>query len=229
MFRNNYWASLQLVLILLIVFNITNVFSTPTTTTTFVKKKSELPVVSTVPNRFESKYVDRFNTKYDVHFKKAAKRYFGMGTDWRWFKSQGMAESNLNPDAVSPVKAKGIMQIMDPTWRDITRKNKEVLGNVYEARWNIQAGIYYNSYLYGQWSSPRPEADRLALMFASYNAGLGNILKAQKVCKEIDLPEQDCNKWEYIRLVGNVVDSWKEEETLGYVTRIFKFMDIQNF
>jgi len=34
----------------------------------------------------------------------------------------------------------------------------------------------------GQWHSPRPRLERLKLAQASYNAGLGNILKAQKKC-----------------------------------------------
>lgn len=32
------------------------------------------------------------------------------------------------------------------------------------------------------WSSPRPNIDRLELAQASYNAGAGNIIKAQKEC-----------------------------------------------
>jgi hypothetical protein len=40
-------------------------------------------------------------TEFDEHFRKYAKHYFGVGTDWHWFKSQAMTESNLNPNAQS--------------------------------------------------------------------------------------------------------------------------------
>jgi membrane-bound lytic murein transglycosylase F len=177
----------------------------------------------------DKKPVDDFNDEYDVYFKKYSKRYFSISTDYRWFKSQAMAESRLDPDAISPAGAKGIMQIMDPTYKEIKQRNKEVIGNVFEARWNIEAGIYYDLTLYKQWASPRPESNRLALMFASYNAGLGNILKAQKICDEKgncnDYP--CCNLWLYIKSKGHEVNSWKEEETIGYVDRIFRFMEVK--
>src|SRR5919201_1404990 len=50
--------------------------------------------------------------RYDGVFRKYTKRYFGAGFDWRYFKAQGMAESQLNPTARSWVGARGIMQLM---------------------------------------------------------------------------------------------------------------------
>ena len=38
---------------------------------------------------------------YDDHFRKYTKRFFGIGWDWRLFKAQGMAESNLEAKARS--------------------------------------------------------------------------------------------------------------------------------
>ena len=64
-------------------------------------------------------------------------------------------------------------------------------------------------------------------MFASYNAGLGNPLKAQKLClaSETDV----CNLWINIRGYASEVRTWRYEETLGYVTRIFKFMGKKDY
>ena len=62
------------------------------------------------------------------------------------------------------------------------------------------------------------ELDRLAFMFASYNAGAGNILKAQKLCTV------DPNLWASIAAVAKFVPGWKSSETLGYVTKIISLM-----
>lgn len=165
--------------------------------------------------------VDKFINEYDEHFRKYSKRYFSIGTDYRWFKSQGMAESNLTPTAVSHVGAKGIMQVMDFTRGDID-KRLGTKGDPFNPRWSIQAGIWYDRQLYLQWKSKRTELNRLAVMFASYNAGLGNILKGQKAC--IVAGGNTCNNWSGIKNYGEVVRSWHQEETIGYVARIFRYM-----
>lgn len=165
--------------------------------------------------------VDRFNSGYDVYFNKYTKRYFSIATDYRWFKSQGMAESNLKPTAVSHVGARGIMQIMDFTRGDIDRR-LGTKGDPFDARWSIQAGVWYDRQLYNQWKSKRTELNRLAVMFASYNAGLGNILAGQRACMAAG--GTDCNNWSGIKRHGPDVRRWHHPETIGYVNRIFRFM-----
>lgn len=93
-----------------------------------------------------------------------------------------MAESNLKKDAVSPVGACGILQVMPKTFKEQCEKLKISNGDPFDPDVNIKVGMYYNSYLFNQWTSPRPFEDRMYFTFASYNAGLGNILKAQKFC-----------------------------------------------
>ena len=85
----------------------------------------------------------RFTT-YDSHFKKYSKRFFGVGFDWRYFKAQAVAESNLREDVRSPVGAIGVMQIMPRTFAEIQRKNPTIAGSVEQPRWNIAAGIQYD-------------------------------------------------------------------------------------
>jgi len=70
------------------------------------------------------------------------------------------------------------------------------------------------------WSGPRPEVDRMAFMLGSYNAGAGNILKAQKLCKA------DPNLWASIVSVAKSVGGWKSAETVGYVSRIMQLMSV---
>lgn len=165
-----------------------------------------------------------WTNKYDGYFRKYTKRYFGPGFDWRWFKAQAIAESNLNNNAKSWVNAKGIMQIMPRTFNEIKKKNPSFL-DINEARWNIAAGIYYDKQIYKKWKAPRPFVDRMNFTFAGYNAGFNTILKAQKECKETGLNE---NLWRNIKVIAPKVPAWRHQETLGYVFKINNMMDFSN-
>ena len=163
----------------------------------------------------------RYNrvTKYDSYFKKYTKHCFGPGFDWRYFKSQAIAESNLNPDAKSHVGAKGIMQIMPKTFEEIKYKNPSIKGSAQQPKWNIAAGIYYDRSIWKLWKAERPFSDRIAFMFGSYNAGKGNILKAQKIAENNGL---DPNIWLSIEKNLIKVTGRHSKETIGYVNKINK-------
>ena len=79
--------------------------------------------------------------RYDDTFRKYSKRYFGVGFDWRLFKAQGMAESNLDSAAQSWVGARGVMQLMPATFLEITSRNPEMT-RIDDPEWNIAAGIF---------------------------------------------------------------------------------------
>jgi len=158
----------------------------------------------------------RVTDRYDDTFRKYAKRYFGPGFDWRLFKAQSMTESNLNPDAISGVGARGIMQLMPSTYAEIRSKNPEI-GEINDPEWNIAAGIYYNRQLWRQWAAGAVNTDREEFMFGSYNAGRGTILRAQKVAAGKSLDER---VWPSIQDVAPDVPKWRHEETLNYVQRI---------
>lgn len=89
----------------------------------------------------------------------------------------------MKPDAVSPVGARGLAQFMPGTWRDVARRMNFPHGtSPHEAAFAIEAGAYYMAQLRAQWRSPRPALDRHQLAQASYNAGIGNLVAAQKRC-----------------------------------------------
>ena len=121
---------------------------------------------------------DKWTKKYDAHFKKYSKRYFGPLFDWHWFKSQGIAESGLDENSKSHVGASGIMQLMPDTYIEINDKNPHFL-EVDSPRWNIAAGIYYDRLLYRKFDKI-PEQEKLYLALASYNAGYSRVLRAKK-------------------------------------------------
>ena len=155
-------------------------------------------------------------TRYDPIFQKYAKRYFGAGTDWRWFKAQGMAESDLTPGARSRVGARGIMQLMPSTYGQI-KSALPRFGAIDDPEWNIAAGILHDRDLWTLWGKDVPESERWAFMFASYNAGEGTIMRARRTALAAKL---DDSRWPAIESVAPRVERWRYSETLGYVRTI---------
>jgi len=147
--------------------------------------------------------------KYDRHFKKYSKRYFGPLFDWRWFKAQAIAESGLNDSAESQVGARGLMQIMPETLLEITEKNPHFT-ELESAHWNIAAGIYYDRTLYRKFEKTAAQ-DKLYMTFASYNAGYGRILNASKLTASKE------KNW-------NEIEPLLPKETRSYVMRIRELM-----
>ena len=161
-------------------------------------------------------------SRYDEIFRKYSKQHFGVGFNWRIFKAQAMAESNLNPDARSWVGAKGLMQLMPATYKEIKSKNPD-MGEINDPRWNIAAGIYYDSRLWRAWTDPASITDRIRFVLSSYNAGRTTILKAQDTATQEGL---DAREWPSVEVVAPRVPRWRHEETLGYVRRIQSFYEL---
>ena len=156
-----------------------------------------------------------WSNKYDHHFRKYSKHYFGPFFDWRWFKAQGIAESNLKPHARSRTGALGVMQILPSTYREIKRKNRHLL-SIKTPRWNIAAGIYYDRQMYKNWREENFSGhERLAFAFGSYNAGFGGMRKAYKKANKV---HPKIETWDQ-------VSSFSPKETRNYVKRIRGLME----
>ena len=155
--------------------------------------------------------------QYDTYFKKYSKQYLHINFDYLYIKSQAIAESNLNPNALSPVGAQGILQIMPNTYKDIVRKNPEIKGTAREVKWNIQAGVYYMSEIWNKWKKKQTWLDHWNFSTSSYNAGMGNIIKAQKLSKEQNL---NTEIWDSIEKTLPSITKHHSNETIGYVHRI---------
>ena len=154
--------------------------------------------------------------RYDDTFRKAAKRSFGPAFDWRFFKAQGMAESNLDPLARSRVGARGLMQLMPGTYREMTSENAD-LDLIDNPELNIEAGIAYDRRLWLRWENDSIAEDRLQFMFASYNAGRATLLSAQRRARQRQL---DARQWRNIEKIAPSVPRWRHVETLDYVRKI---------
>ena len=156
------------------------------------------------------------NTRYDNFFRKYSKRYFGIGFDWKYFKAQGMAESELNATARSWVGARGVMQLMPSTFQEIQTKRPE-FESIDDPEWNIAAGILHDRDLWRLWEGAIPEPQRPDFMFASYNAGEGPITRASAMARARQL---DHTQWPSIEAVAPAVPRWRYRETIGYVRKI---------
>ncbi|MCP4526676.1 MAG: transglycosylase SLT domain-containing protein [Aestuariibacter sp.] len=148
---------------------------------------------------------------YDKEFKEYA-LLLPFGTDWRYLKAQAWQESRFDPFAVSPVGARGVMQFMPATAKDMQSKYDH-LDDFWLPAVSINAGALYMRQLNNYWLSERPQEDRYKLALASYNAGAGNITKAQKKCGMAVLYD------EIIKCLPDVTGR-HSKETIDYVEKI---------
>lgn len=157
------------------------------------------------------------NPLYDLSIRKWNGIY-NPSIPWYWAKAQLLAESGLNPVAVSPVGAMGLGQFMPNTWKDMEQQLK-IRGSAYNPYLNIQASAYYMSKLRAQFKKDRPEWDRHSLALASYNAGLGNVLKAQKA------GGGSLYYKPMIEALPSITGKKHSKETTDYVNRIWGYVD----
>jgi soluble lytic murein transglycosylase-like protein len=123
-----------------------------------------------------------WSARYDTLFRAAVAAEWPDLPDWIWLKAQAMQESGLDPLAVSPVGAVGLMQFMPGTWADMQRQLGWRNVDPRSPQHAIIAGAHYMRSLREAWSWSRPIDAKQRLALASYNAGMGNILKAQRLC-----------------------------------------------
>jgi len=154
---------------------------------------------------------------YDTTFYEAAATY--MDPDWLpfhcWLPAQAKAESNFDPNAVSPAGAQGLSQFLPGTWTEVTRRYG-ITGSVWDAHASASAQAAYLNRLGRFWKFPRPASERLRLATASYNAGPGNIHKAQVKCIGSML-------WHEMQPCLVQVTGKHSVETTQYVERIERF------
>ena len=153
--------------------------------------------------------------QYDVLIRRYTELYMH-GQDWRLVKAQVRQESNFQEDAISPVGAKGLMQIMPKTWLDIHPFINVPNKRISDPEANIAAGCYYMNRMIRVWYWDRPEIDRYMLALASYNAGSGNIIKAQRASG---------NERGYSQIIQHLpqVTGKHANETINYVRRIMQY------
>lgn len=154
--------------------------------------------------------------RYDAQIQVSSERWMP-GYDWVWWYAQVKAESGFKPDAVSPAGAGGLAQIMPATYAEHYRKVglaiNANLADRFSVRGSLEVGAYYMAKSIRGWKTYRPPIEKLELGQATYNAGFGNLLDAQKLCRDALL-------WQQIKKCLPSVTGRHSKETIDYVDRI---------
>lgn len=158
------------------------------------------------------------SNKYDLHFKKYSKMY-NPTKDWVLLKAQCYQESRFIETATSPVGAMGLCQFMPATFKE-GEKALGVFGDPYSPQTSIMFAAWYMNRMYKTWNGPpfRTDKSHTQLALASYNAGAGHLLKAQKKCG-------DKKEYDEIIVCLPQITGIHSKETTTYVIRIYKFYD----
>jgi len=104
---------------------------------------------------------------------------------------------------------------MPGTWRQVSGQiDLPPNASAFMPQLSIRAAAFYMAGLRGQWSAKRPEWDRHSLALASYNAGLGHLLSAQRACGGPSL---------YPEIIACLpaITGRHSRETITYVDRIW--------
>ena len=153
---------------------------------------------------------------YDLAIRAAVATHWPEVTDWRWGKAQLIAESALNPAAVSPCGAVGIAQFLPDTWAEVSEALYHTEAtDPHDPLLAIPAYAWYMAQQWHAWTAPRPFLDRLQLAQASYNCGRGYLLTAQRLAGNVNGFAEIAAQLPNVRNVD-----WRQ--TTDYVTKISK-------
>ena len=120
---------------------------------------------------------------YDTLVKKYAQKY---GFDWRLLVAQMYQESRFNPKAKSWVGARGLMQVMPRTAKEMK------ISNLKDPESGIKAGVQYLNWVRERFEQELSIKDRMWFTLAAYNAGQGHVKDARRLARQQGL---NPDKW----------------------------------
>lgn len=115
------------------------------------------------------------------------------GHDWRLMSAIAYHESRFTPDITSRSGARGLMQIMPSVARQFDVPTEEVT--------NPETNIWLANKLMSKimntlrFPEGTPEKDRMSIILASYNSGIGHVNDARRLAR---LNGEDPNSWEVV-------------------------------
>jgi soluble lytic murein transglycosylase-like protein len=125
--------------------------------------------------------------RYRELVRRVAVREDGPNAPVALYAAQLAQESGWNPQAVSPVGARGLAQFMPGTARDVARQRPD-LGPALPTNpvWAVRAMVYYDLRNLGRIEARTP-TDRWALALCAYNGGLNWVFRDQSLARRIGL------------------------------------------
>ncbi len=149
------------------------------------------------------KYDLRWRLVYPVHYYDEIKLHAGKnGNNVPLMLSLVREESYFNPEALSSVGAKGLMQLMPATADEVAARKGIDSYNLFDAESNIKMGNAYYSYIKSMLSGMDVSA------VASYNGGIGSVSKWKQSLNYSD--------------TDSFVEKIPYEETQNYVKKVFR-------
>ncbi|MDH5232231.1 MAG: transporter substrate-binding domain-containing protein [Gammaproteobacteria bacterium] len=120
---------------------------------------------------------------YDDVVKHFAKQY---QFDWRLIVAQMYQESRFDPRAKSWVGARGLMQVMPRTARQLGFKD------LHRPEQGIHSGLKYMDWIRDRFEDDIPVKDRMWFVLAAYNAGVGHVRDARILARRMGWQS---NRW----------------------------------
>jgi membrane-bound lytic murein transglycosylase MltF len=117
--------------------------------------------------------------------------------------AQIMQESSWNPNAESACGARGLMQLMPAT-------DKEIDGDYdgFDPAGNIDNGVRYLAFLYRRFTEILDPLERICFALAAYNCGRGYVNKALEIARSIDGHPAGYSRWVYMGRTGGRWQRW---------------------
>lgn len=170
---------------------------------------------------------------YDPVIRRAASAS-DAGHDWRLISAIAFAESRFRSDAVSMSGAVGLMQVMP----SVARHFKVAPGEIGDPHTNVALGVALLDHISSTIRFPRniSERDRLSIVLAAYNCGLGHVLDARRLAVKHG---ENHNSWSVVskylclksdpEFYGDEVVRCGEfrdnAQTLGFVRKVLRYYD----
>lgn len=149
----------------------------------FIRKEYKSEYYNMAYQRYFPESGKQANGILDISpFDKLVRKYAGRYEfDWRLIIAQIYQESRFRPDANSVSGAKGLMQIMPRTAREIGVEKVE------DPEKGIEAGLRYMQKLRDRYGQNLPASERNWFTLAAYNAGFERIEDARNFAKKLGL------------------------------------------
>lgn len=149
------------------------------------------------------KYDLRWRLVYPVHYYDDIQKFANeLGNSAPLMLSIAREESYFNPEAISYVGAKGLMQLMPATASEIAAKKNLGYFDLMDPSSNIKLGNHYYAYIKSLLSGMDVSA------IASYNGGIGSVTRWKKSLNYSD--------------TDSFVEQIPYEETQNYVKKVFR-------